>query len=61
MSPRSPSDTFMSSRFDIDPERRKNKDFQDMVSEKKAVYIDNSQSEPVEEELTLFLDKDKNP
>ena len=53
LTPRSPSDTFMSSRFDIDPERRKNKDFQDMVSEKKAVYIDNSQSEPVEEELTL--------
>lgn len=55
MSPRSPSDTFMPSRFDIDPERRKNKDFQDIVSEKKITYVDNSQSEPVEEELTLSV------
>ena len=55
MSPRSPSDTSMPPRFDIDPERRRSKDSQDVMSEKKIVYVDNSQSEPVEEELTLSV------
>ena len=55
LSPRSPSDTSMPPRFDIDPERRRSKDSQDVMSEKKIVYVDNSQSEPVEEELTLSV------